>query len=228
MSVIHLEEISFSFYKGERETELEVLKNIDLKVKQGQFHLIIGPSGSGKTTLLQVIGTLLHQNKGRRRIFSKEIPTNPTMELLTATRKHIGYLFQTPYLPPNLTVNEYLVLQGTLSGYDLETAERKALGLMEKFNIEDFKDNRPAKLSGGEKQRVALTSVMVKNIKLLLLDEPTGSLDYDNRAIIWDLISKLKTKEITIIAVSHDNSIAEIADVTHNLDYGVLQILNKE
>jgi ABC-type lipoprotein export system ATPase subunit len=223
VSIIHLEGINFSFYNEKRETEFEVLKNINMNVKQGEFHLITGPSGSGKTTLLQVIGTLLHQKNGRRNIFSKDIPRNPPTELLSETRKQIGYLFQTPYLPPNLTVNEYLVLQGSLTGFDLETAEKKASDLLEKFSLEDFRKNRPIKLSGGEKQKVALAGVMVKNIKLLLLDEPTGSLDYDNRLIIWELITKMKSEEITIIAVSHDNSIAEIADITHNLDYGSLQ-----
>ncbi len=228
MSVVQLEKIQFSFYDRKRETELAILKNINLKVKEGEFHVITGPSGSGKTTLLQVIGTLLHQKKGKRRIFTKDIPENPAIELLSETRKQIGFLFQTPYMPPELTVNEFLEVQGTLSGFDLETAEEKAVTITKKFGIEDFGNKLPVKLSGGEKQRVALASVIVKNIKLLLLDEPTGSLDYDNRTIIWDLISKLKTEDITIIAVSHDATIAEFADNSHNLDYGKLQSLKKK
>lgn len=222
MSVVHLEKLSFSFYDKKRETELHVLKNVNLKIKQGTFHLITGPSGSGKTTLLQIIGAILHQKEGKREILSKEIPSDPVIELLSETRKQIGYLFQTPFLPPHLTVSEYIELQSTLSGNDLETAEKLATELLKKFNIESFKNNKPSKLSGGEKQRVALAGVMVKDIKLLLLDEPTGSLDYDNRTVIWNLISLLKVKNLTIIVVSHDESISNFADVSHKLENGTI------
>lgn len=225
MSVVQLEKLSFSFYDKKRETELQVLKNIDLKIKQGTFHLITGPSGSGKTTLLQIIGAILHQKEGKREILSKEIPSNPTIELLSETRKQIGYLFQTPYLPPHLTVSDYIELQSTLSGDDLETAEKNTTELLKQFSIESFKKNKPSKLSGGEKQRVALAGVMVKDIKILLLDEPTGSLDYDNRTIIWNLISQLKVKDLTIIVVSHDESIANFADVSHKLENGTIKQL---
>lgn len=225
MSVVQLEKLSFSFYDKKRETELHVLKNINLKIKQGTFHLITGPSGSGKTTLLQIIGAILQQKEGKREILSKEIPSNPAIELLSETRRQIGYLFQTPYLPPYLTVSEYIELQSTLSGVDLETAEKNTSVLMNRFGIESFKNNRPAKLSGGEKQRVALAGVMAKDIKLLLLDEPTGSLDFDNRMVIWNLISQLKVKNLTIIVVSHDESISDFADVSHKLENGTVRQL---
>ncbi len=94
---------------------------------------------------------------------------------------------------------------------------------LKNFGIESFKNNRPSKLSGGEKQRVALAGVMVKDIKLLLLDEPTGSLDYDNRTVIWNLISQLKIKNLTIIVVSHDESISNFTDVSHKLENGTIK-----
>ncbi|HUT82555.1 MAG TPA: ATP-binding cassette domain-containing protein [Candidatus Bathyarchaeia archaeon] len=222
MSVIKMQKIDFSFYDKRRERETQILKQIDLEVKQGECHLITGPSGSGKTTLLQIIGTILQQKKGQREILAKEIPSEPSSELLAEIRKQIGYLFQSPYLPPHLTVSKYIELQSTLSGVDLDTADERATDLMQKFDIESFKNNRPTKLSGGEKQRVALAGVMAKEIKLLLLDEPTGSLDYDNKVIIWDLLKQLKEEKLTIVVVSHDESITTYVDKQHKLDNGKL------
>jgi putative ABC transport system ATP-binding protein len=225
MSVVQLTNLNFSFYDKKRDTELQILRNVNLQVEQGEFHLITGPSGSGKTTLLQIIGTILQQKEGKREIFSKEISPEPAIDLLAEIRKQIGYLFQTPYLPPHLTVSEFIEMQSSLSGKDIETAERQALSLLEQFNIESFKKSKPIKMSGGEKQRVAIAGIMAKDVRLLLLDEPTGSLDYDNRVIIWDLISQLKSKNLAIIVVSHDETIAEFADVSHKLDNGIIKKL---
>ena len=223
MSIIKLQKVNFSFYDKKREIENQILKQVDLTVKQGECHLITGPSGSGKTTLLQIIGTILHQKDGQREILSKELSSEPNIEVLSKTRKQIGYLFQTPYLPPHLTVFEYITLQSTLSGVDLETAEERAAALLQKFDIESFKNNLPTKLSGGERQRVALAGVMGKDIKLLLLDEPTGSLDYENKIIIWELLKQLKDEKLTIMVVSHDESITTYIDIHHKLDSGKLQ-----
>lgn len=227
MTIVELEYIQYSVPLLKDEI-LSVLKNINLTVKQGEFHLITGPSGSGKTTLLQIIATILHQTAGRRKIFDIEIPNINHNNDVYLVRPKIGFLFQTPFIPPHLKVKELITLQSELSNVGVATAEKRTNEILEEFGVEQFANQYPTKLSGGERQRVALAGVLSKDIELLLLDEPTGSLDAENKTILWDLIKNLQDKQITIIAVSHDESIAKIADVAHNLDYGILHNLNKK
>ncbi|MBN1328519.1 MAG: ATP-binding cassette domain-containing protein [Candidatus Heimdallarchaeota archaeon] len=222
MPIVQLKKLNFSFYDKKREALLEILKDINLEIKQGEFHLITGPSGSGKTTLIQIIGTILHQNDGLRKIFSTEISSETTIKALSKIRRQIGYLYQTPYLPPHLTVNKYIELQSALSGIDLDKADERAMMLIEKFEIGAFKNSLPIKLSGGEKQRIALAGILAKDIKLLLLDEPTGSLDFENKLMIWELLKQLKDEKLTIIVVSHDESIIPYVDFQHKLEAGYL------
>ena len=218
---MNLKGITFSVF-NKRNRELPILRKVDLLVKKGEMHLITGPSGSGKTTLLQIIGTILHQTEGERQIFNEMISNNPSIEKLTKTRAKIGYLFQSPYLPAELTAKEFIELQTSLADIGLSTAEKRAKEIFQEFKIENLLNEICEHLSGGEKQRIALASILTKDIELLLLDEPTGSLDYDNRVKVWELILDLKRKGLTIIIVSHDESIKEIVDVSHRLRNGLL------
>ncbi|MGC9778189.1 MAG: ABC transporter ATP-binding protein [Candidatus Heimdallarchaeota archaeon] len=223
MSVVELQHVQYSIVDKRNKTTIDILKDINLKINQSGIYVITGPSGSGKTTLLQIMGTILHQSIGLRKILLQELTNDSSLEQVSDIRKQIGYLFQTPFLPTNISVREYIELQASLSGLGLKTAESKSNELMNQFNIQQFAKKHPTTLSGGEKQRVALAGVLAKNVKLLLLDEPTGSLDYDNKTIIWDLIKQLQTTELTIIVVSHDRSVSEFADESFVLDSGILK-----
>ncbi|MGC9781342.1 MAG: ATP-binding cassette domain-containing protein [Candidatus Heimdallarchaeota archaeon] len=220
MSIAKLENMEYSVNKNDK--ELRILKNISLSVNIGEFHLITGPSGSGKTTLLQLIATILHQTKGFRELFGKEVTKDTSEGIIYYVREKIGYLFQTPYLPTHISTFEYIKLQSQLSGIGAFTAIKKTKELLKELGIDQFEAIVPSKLSGGEKQRVALAGILVKNINLLLLDEPTGSLDFENRTIFWELINQLKNDNLTIIAVTHDESLTKKADYIHKLDYGIM------
>jgi len=220
MSIVKLENVEYSVNKNDK--ELRILKNINLLVNIGEFHLITGPSGSGKTTILQLIATILHQTKGFRELLGKEVTKETSEDIIYYVRERIGYLFQTPFLPTHISTFEYIKLQSQLSGIGAFTAIKKTEELLKKLGIDQFETISPSKLSGGEKQRVALAGILVKNINLLLLDEPTGSLDFENRNIFWELINHLKNDNLTIIAVTHDESITKKADYIHKLDYGIM------
>lgn len=226
MPVVNLQNVEYTILT-QHKVELIILKAINLQVNAGEFHVITGPSGSGKTTLLQIIGTLLHPTKGERTLFSNKLNSNSPQEIFNETRSKIGYLYQSPFLPLNLQVQEFVELQSSLSGVGYLSAEEKAKDLLYQFNISQFSENLPTTLSGGERQRVALASVLAQNVDLLLLDEPTGSLDYENSLLIWNLIKQLMDMNMTIIAVTHDKEITELADDSHILDYGNIKSLKK-
>lgn len=227
MSVVNLQNVEYTILTQQKE-ELTILKDINLQVSSGEFHIITGPSGSGKTTLLQIIATLLHPTQGERTLFSTNHSSILSQETLNVTRSRIGYLYQSPFLPSNLQIQEFVELQSSLSGIGYFTAEEKAKDLLNQFNISQFSKNLPTTLSGGERQRVALASVLAQNVDLLLLDEPTGSLDHENSLIIWNLIKQLIDMNMTIIAVTHDKEITGLADDSHILDYGVIKSLKKK
>jgi ABC-type lipoprotein export system ATPase subunit len=221
MSIIKLEKVEYSVIT--KYSELHILKDINLQIKKGEFHIITGPSGSGKTTLLQIIGTILNQTKGRRELFSKDINEKTSEKILNQIRKKIGYLFQSPYLPKHISVIDYVSYKSQLVGEGLFTAENKAKEHLTSLDMAEFIKGKISDLSGGERQRVALAGILTMNVAVLLLDEPTGSLDYTNATKLWDIIKKLNEKGLTIVTVTHDKSIVEIADCIHLLDYGKLK-----
>jgi len=227
MVIVSLQNIEFSFANDPSEKQngdlVPILKDVNLEVKKGDYCLITGPSGSGKTTLLQIISAIIHQTKGHRTIFDKNLSSDSSQEDIYDIRKRIGFLFQTPFLPPQVTIKEFIEFQAGLTGVGLQTAKETAESLLEEFDIMQFANLLPRSLSGGERQRVALVSLLVKNIDLLLLDEPTGSLDDENKTIVWELIKSLQKKNITVIAVSHDANICQYFEKSYILDYGVLK-----
>jgi len=222
MSVVSLKNITYSVEDEHSKELISILEDVNLQVAVGEFHLITGPSGSGKTTLLQIIATILQPTAGELTLFERNVTRNNYSSTdLFVIRPKIGFLFQSVYLPENLTVKEYLEVQTSLSNIGLISARSKFNELLSQFGISSILNCKPSTLSGGEKQRVALVGLLARDIELLLLDEPTGSLDYENRKNLWELIFKLK-KKLTIIAVTHDESIVSKVDVHHKLDYGHL------
>ncbi|TFG10383.1 ATP-binding cassette domain-containing protein [Candidatus Heimdallarchaeota archaeon] len=220
MSVI-LRNVKYDFRT--KNQQRRILKGVNLDVKQGEFCSIYGPSGSGKTTLLQIIATLLHPFEGDRILFSKPYTNNCEQKELDNVRSRIGYLFQSPYIPHNLKIIEYLTLQAEISGVGLRTARENVISLSKSLDMFEFLQKKPSELSGGEKQRIALIGVLIKDVDLLLLDEPTGSMDFENKESLWDIISEKRNSNLTIIAVSHDDLLKNKTDRSFRLQHGVLK-----
>lgn len=194
--------------------EVNALKNISLKVEEGEFLAIMGKSGSGKSTFLNIIGALDSPSLGNIKIYDKEVTKMYEEPMATVYRsENIGFIFQDFNLLKDLTVEENIVLPLILKGVNEKEAEKKTNEVMKDLNIYDWRKHRPIELSGGQKQRVAIGRAIISNPKLLLADEPTGNLDYNTSIEILNILKNTKDKlNKSIIMVTHDAEVASYAD----------------
>lgn len=188
---------------GEGDSKVQVLKGVNLTIKQGTICTILGPSGSGKSTLLNIIGGLESIDSGYISIDGNEISKLDSVGLSKYRRDTLGFIFQFYNLVPNLTVTENIEVCEYLTKEPLDKNELlKILGLWER------KDKFPNQLSGGQQQRTAIARALIKNPKLLLCDEPTGALDYATSKDILQLIEDVnKRYGTTIVIVTHNDAI---------------------
>lgn len=212
-----LEDIKKSFGDGENKTE--VLKGISCKIKDGNICVLLGPSGSGKSTLLNIIGGIENSDSGKIKIGDEVVGEMKEKKLTQYRRKHLGYVFQSYNLIPNLTVKENIEVGAYLSDKPLDIDELlKTLGLWE------HKDKIPNQLSGGQQQRTAIGRAIVKNPDILLCDEPTGALDYNTSKEILKLIEDVNKKfGNTVILVTHNDAIKNMADQVIKLKDGQIR-----
>ena len=193
--------------------QLEVLKGIDLHIKEGEFVSIVGASGAGKTTLLQIIGTLDTAHEGEVVINGVEIKRLSDKELSAFRNKQLGFVFQFHQLLPEFTALENVCIPGYIARRDSKEVEEKAKELLTKLGLQDRFHHKPNELSGGEKQRVAVARALINDPKLILADEPSGSLDSGNKKELHSLLRKLCNEYgLTILLVTHDNELAETSD----------------
>ena len=193
--------------------QLEVLKGIDLHIKEGEFVSIVGASGAGKTTLLQIIGTLDTDNEGEVVINGVNIKKLSDKELSAFRNKELGFVFQFHQLLPEFTALENVCIPGYIARRDNKEVEEKAKELLTKLGLQDRFHHKPNELSGGEKQRVAVARALINDPKLILADEPSGSLDSGNKKELHSLLRKLCNEYgLTILLVTHDNELAETSD----------------
>ena len=192
---------------GDGESEVEVLKGIDLTVQDGEFIVILGASGSGKSTLLSVMSGLERPNGGAVEYDGVDITALNEKELTFFRKQTVGFIFQQYYLLPNLTVEQNVKMGADLAGNKDYKQIIEAVGLSDKLR------KKPSALSGGEQQRVAVARALAKKPKVLFLDEPTGALDESTGRSVLDYICKLQ-KELgfTMIMVTHNNNIADMAN----------------
>lgn len=192
---------------------LQVLKGVDLHVQKGEIVAIIGKSGAGKTTLLQIIGTLDKPDRGTVCINGIDVFSLPEKELAAFRNRHIGFIFQFHQLLPEFTALENVMMPALIAGDSRRSATKKAMDLLQAFGLSDRAEHKPNQLSGGEKQRVAAARAIIMNPSIILADEPSGSLDSENRNELHQLLLKLR-KEYgqTIVIVTHDQDLAGIAD----------------
>ncbi|VBB47278.1 Lipoprotein-releasing system ATP-binding protein LolD [uncultured Paludibacter sp.] len=193
--------------------DLEVLKGVDIDIKKGEIVSIIGPSGAGKTTLLQILGTLDKPNGGDIKIDNIDVRKMGANEVSKFRNQHIGFIFQFHQLLPEFTALENVTIPALIAGTDAKKANNRAEELLAYLQLSDRLSHKPSELSGGEKQRVAVARALINNPSLILADEPSGSLDTQNKMELHKLLFDLRDKfGLTILIVTHDKELAQLSD----------------
>ncbi|WP_289105525.1 ABC transporter ATP-binding protein [uncultured Bacteroides sp.] len=212
--MIEIEGITKSF------GQLQVLKGIDLNIDKGEVVSIVGPSGAGKTTLLQIIGTLDKADSGRIIINGTDVSRMKEKELSAFRNKEIGFVFQFHQLLPEFTALENVTIPALIKGVSMADARKKSLEMLDFLGLSARASHKPAELSGGEKQRVAVARALINNPSVVLADEPSGSLDTKNKEELHNLFFELRDKlGQTFVIVTHDEGLAGQTDRTiHMLD----------
>ena len=192
---------------------LEVLKGVDLEIQKGEIVSIIGKSGAGKTTLLQIIGTLDKANSGKVEINGVDVSGLSEKELAEFRNKHIGFIFQFHQLLPEFNALENVMMPAMIGRMDWKEAEKRATELLTDLGLGERLTHKPNELSGGEKQRVAAARALMMKPDVILADEPSGSLDEENKKELHKLLKQMQDQyNQTIVIVTHDKELAEISD----------------
>jgi ABC-type lipoprotein export system ATPase subunit len=209
--MVELVEVTKDYGEAGQATGLRVLKGISLKIEKGRSLVIVGPSGCGKSTLLNIIGGLDHPTSGQVLFDGLDLATADEHELATIRNRDIGFVFQLHHLLPQCTVLEN-VLVPTLArreGQASKAMQARAETLLERVGLGDRMSHRPGELSGGQRQRVAVARALINEPKLLLADEPTGSLDEATSDGIAELLVQLNREDgMTLILVTHAQALA--------------------
>lgn len=184
------------------------LKNVSIKIKEGDFVCIMGPSGSGKSTLLNVLSTIDEPTKGKVKFRGKELNKMSEGEIGKFRYENLGFIFQNFNLVNNLTLKENISVPLILAVKSKEEIENRVNKVAEKLNIKEVLDKFPSECSGGQNQRAACARALISEPKLIIADEPTGNLDTKNSHEFLKIIGELNEEGITIVMVTHDNMIA--------------------
>ena len=204
--------------------DLEVLKGVNLKVEKGEIVAIVGKSGAGKTTLLQLIGTLDRPTSGKVLIDDTDVFALNDTQLAAFRNRHIGFIFQFHQLLPEFTALENVCIPAMIARQKEADYKPRAEQLLRELGLAERMNHKPNELSGGEKQRVAAARALMMQPTIILADEPTGSLDEKNKKELSDLLLKLRKEyEQTILLVTHDKELANIADRVIEIVDGVIE-----
>lgn len=205
--------------------QLQVLKGIDLIIHKGEVVSIVGPSGAGKTTLLQIMGTLDKADTGRVLIDGTEVSALGEKELSAFRNRRIGFVFQFHQLLPEFTALENVMMPALIGGTHHTEARRKAKEMLALLGLADREEHKPAELSGGEKQRVAVARALMNDPAVIFADEPSGSLDSRNKEELHQLFFDLRNRlGQTFVIVTHDEGLAGMTDRTiHMVDGRILE-----
>ena len=211
MSLLELKNISKIY------GELHALDNVSLKVDTGEWVAIMGPSGSGKSTMMNIIGCMDKPTSGEVLLDGVDISKESAKNLTRIRRDKIGLIFQQFHLVNYLTAVENVMVS---QYYHSMPDEKEALQALDRVGLADRAKHLPSQLSGGEQQRVCIARALINYPELLLADEPTGNLDEANENIVLDIFSQLHKEGTTLVVVTHDPEVAEVAQRTITLGYG--------
>ena len=200
---------------------LQVLKGIDLDIDRSEVVSIVGPSGAGKTTLLQIIGTLDRPDSGSVHVDSIDVTTLSRKALADFRNRHLGFVFQFHQLLPEFTALENILIPAYIGGTGNKQAKERARELLQFMGLNDRASHKPAELSGGEKQRVAVARALINSPAVILADEPSGSLDTRNKQELHQLFFDLRDRYgQTFVIVTHDEELAGLTDRTLHMRDG--------
>lgn len=213
MSILELKNVTKSY------GNVHALKDFNLNVAPGEWVSIMGPSGSGKSTMLNIIGCMDKPTSGSVLIDGIEVTARSNKELTEVRREKIGLVFQQFHLIPHLTALENVMVA---QYYHSLTDEQEALKALERVGLAHRANHLPSQLSGGEQQRVCIARALINYPALILADEPTGNLDEDNEKLVIELFQELHREGHTIVMVTHDNEVGELAQRRVRLEHGRL------
>ena len=225
--IIKLEDARKIYQMGS--SEVRALAGVTLSFKRGSFWAIMGPSGSGKSTMMNILGCLDHLSSGRYVLEGKDVSTLDDDSLSEMRLRHLGFIFQSFNLIPQLTVQRNIELPLYYLGWEAESSAERAKELGGKVGLGERLDHRPAELSGGQMQRVAIARALANDPQIIFADEPTGNLDTATGKEILSLLAELNEQGKTIIMVTHEADVAAFAKQRlHMLDGVVDRIEGKE
>jgi len=208
---------------GEGERAVHAVRGVSFAPEPGEFVAIVGPSGSGKTTMLAMIGGLLTPTRGSIEVNGQDIARLKGKELAEYRRRKVGFVFQANNLLPYLTARENLLVMARINGTDLKSAGARADQLLEELGLTARRNALATELSGGERQRLAIARALMNDPELVLVDEPTASLDSARgRQVVESLIAEVKGRDKLGLMVTHDMAMAELADRVLEMHDGLL------
>lgn len=222
-NIVEIKNIYKSFTQGEH--HLEILKGISLSISSGEVVALVGSSGAGKSTLLHIMGLLERADQGD--VIMSGIPTKDLTDIKRTKirRLEIGFVYQFHNLLPEFTALENVVMPQLIAGVSGKDAKERANELLGKMGLSERISHRPAELSGGEQQRVAIARGLANRPRLILADEPTGNLDEKTGNEVMDILLSLSKEEgISALIATHNNELADRMDRTVTLKEGIIQI----
>jgi lipoprotein-releasing system ATP-binding protein len=203
--------------------DLQVLKGINLNIREGEIVSIVGASGAGKSTLLHILGTLDRADSGKITIGGEETTRLNTKRLAVFRNKNIGFVFQQHHLLPEFTALENVCMPALIAGTAKKDAEKSALKLLDIMSLSPRARHRPSELSGGEQQRVAVARALVNNPRVVFADEPSGNLDSESAQALHQLFFDLRSSlHQTFVIVTHNVQLADMADRKLTMKDGVI------
>jgi len=224
--LIELEDVYKIYQMGQE--QVKALAGVSVSFAAGSFWAIIGPSGSGKSTMLNILGCLDRVTSGRYTLENNDVSTMNDDAVSELRLRHLGFIFQSFNLIPQLTVQRNIELPLYYLGWDAEESAERAVEIAEKVGLKERLKHRPMELSGGQMQRVAIARALANDPRILLADEPTGNLDTATGQQILELLRELNEQGKTIIMVTHESDIARLANKRLHMRDGLIETVEED